>query len=149
MKRIAILMHETTAVMRRRFEQAAKPLGLTLNQWKALGILADRGPLRQGALVEALRASPMTVSDLCDRLEKAGLVTREASVEDSRAKDVALTGEGRRKVAQMRDVAGAVFAEVFAGIDPAELDVAERVMARMMENLHGEIPGDKDRDDDR
>lgn len=141
MKRIAILLHETTAVLRRRFEQAAKPQGLTLNQWKALGKLADRGgPMRQVELGEALRASPMTVSDLCDRLERAGLVTREPSAEDSRAKDVALTPAGRRKVGQMRDVAEAVFAEAFEGIAPADLEAAERALGQMMENLHGEAP---------
>jgi DNA-binding MarR family transcriptional regulator len=137
MKDIAMLLHETAALMRRRFEQAARPEGLTLMQWRALGLIEREGALRQVAIGEALEASPMTISDLADRLECAGLVTRATDPEDSRAKTLALTAAGAAKVTAMRALSDAMFAEVFAGIAPEESDGLRASLGKIKRNLGG------------
>ena len=77
MRDIMMLLHETAGLMRRRFEQAARPEELTLMQWRALGLLERNGPMRQVEIKEALEASPMTISDLAERMQSAGLVVRQ------------------------------------------------------------------------
>jgi len=135
MKDIAILLHETTGLLRRRFEAAAKPEGLTLLQWRALRLLSLDGPMRQVALGEALEASPMTVSDLAERLEGMGLISRGPDPTDSRAKSLDLTATGRAKVDAMRALTEAMFAEVFAGLTPEDIDGLRGALGKIKDNL--------------
>ncbi|UOA28218.1 MarR family transcriptional regulator [Pseudosulfitobacter sp. DSM 107133] len=135
MKDIGILLHETAGLMRRRFEQAARPEGLTLMQWRALGLLEREGPLRQVTIKEALEASPMTISDLADRLQAAGLVTRQVDPHDSRAKTLTLTPAGQAKVAGMHRISEAVFAEVFAGVSPETAAALQDGLQAIKDNL--------------
>lgn len=134
-KDIAILLHETAGLVRRRFERAARPEGLTLLQWRALGLLEREGPLRQVAVVEALETSPMTVSDLAERLEAAGLVRRASDPEDSRAKTLAVTEQGAAKLAAMRSISGEVFDEVFAGFSDTDSAALKAGLQRIKNNL--------------
>lgn len=136
-----MLIHETAALMRRRFEQAARPEGLTLMQWRTLGFLSRNGPQKQVALVEALEASPMTVSDLAERMETAGLVTRLPDPSDGRAKVLALTGAGEAKVAAMKAIADEVFADALGGVSDETLAALTRGLGRIKDNLGGKPSG--------
>lgn len=135
MKSLAFSLHETANLMKRRFEQEAKPIGLTLQQWRVLGVLSREGTQRQSALVEATQSAPMTISDVLDRLEKAGLVDRTASTEDSRAKDVSLTEAGTLKSQEIKSIAEGVFAQIFDGIPEADLDTTLRTLNRICKNI--------------
>lgn len=135
MKELAILLQETSGLMKRRFEQVARPAGLTLLQWRALRCLEVSGPMRQVALVDAIETTPMTVSDMADRLEKARLITREADPEDSRAKILKITDLGVAKLAEMRQTANAVFAEIMAGLTEADITAMQSSLATMKDNL--------------
>ena len=135
MKDLAMLLHEAAGLMRRRFEQAARPFGLTLMQWRALGLLGKNGPMRQVAIGEALEASPMTISDLAERLSSAGLVTRRPDPTDSRAKQLDLTEEGRQMIARMATRADEIFAESFSGITGPERDAMMSALEKMKTNL--------------
>lgn len=137
MKDIAMMLHETSGLVRRRFEQAARPQGLTLMQWRALGLIDQHGPMRQVAIGEAMEASPMTISDLAERLQTAGLITREPDPSDSRAKVLALTDHGSEKLRLMRRISEAVFAEVFAGVTDREAAALRQALLRIKDNLGG------------
>lgn len=135
MKDLAMLLHETAAMMRRRFEQVARPEGLTLMQWRTLGLLARHGPLRQVAVGTALEASPMTVSDLAERMEAAALITRFPDPEDGRAKMLALTEAGERKLETMRSISEAAFAEILDGLGPGDIAALRGALTRIKDNL--------------
>lgn len=140
MKNIAVMLHEATGLMRRRFEAAARPQKLTLMQWRFLGTLARKGAMRQVALGEAIKASPMTVSDVAERLVAAGLICRDTDPDDSRAKIVALTPAGERKTEIMRDISAGVFADAFDGVSEADLEAMQRALPKIIENLGGKLP---------
>ncbi len=138
MKPIGLLLHETSTLMKRRFEAAVRPENLTLAQWRFLGLLGrEEAPMRQVAIAEALNAAPMTVSDLADRLEQMGLIERQPSPVDSRAKEVLLTEAGQVKYQEMKALAAAVFADVFEGIPQADLDQLQSTLTRILDNLGG------------
>ncbi len=71
---------------------------VTLAQYRALVVLAARGPQRPTALAEALGVHPSTVTRLCDRLVAKRLIRRGASPTNRREVIVALTSKGRRLV---------------------------------------------------
>ena len=49
---------------------------VTVPQFRALVVLAGRGPLNPGAFADALGVHPSTATRMCDRLVAKGLITR-------------------------------------------------------------------------
>jgi DNA-binding MarR family transcriptional regulator len=76
---------------------------VTLPQYRALVVLAARGPQGAGALAEALDVSPSTATRMCDRLVRKRLVTRRTDRSDRRLVRLALTAAGRDLVQQVTE----------------------------------------------
>jgi DNA-binding MarR family transcriptional regulator len=74
---------------------------VTLPQYRALVVLAARGPQGTAELAAALAVTPSTVTRLCDRLVRKGLVRRHRQAGDRRTVRIALTGAGRDLVAEV------------------------------------------------
>jgi DNA-binding MarR family transcriptional regulator len=77
---------------------AAVEHDVTLPQYRALVVLASRGPVRPSELAEALAVHPSTVTRLCDRLAAKRLVHRGESPANRREVSIRLTPKGRRLV---------------------------------------------------
>lgn len=71
---------------------------VTLPQYRALVVLASRGPQRPSGLAEALAVHPSTITRLCDRLVAHRLVGRTESPENRREIVISLTPKGKRLV---------------------------------------------------
>jgi len=71
---------------------------VTLPQFRALVVLASRGPLNPGAFAEALEVHVSTATRMCDRLVTKGLISRQAPPTSRRELMLALTPRGRRIV---------------------------------------------------
>ena len=135
MKNIALLLQESSSLLKREFERTARPHNLTLTQWRVLGELARSGAKKQVELGGLINASPMTVSDVAERLDAAGFIRRETDPEDSRAKLLLLTDKGNQMVEVMRELAAEVFAKAMAGIPPQDIDTLTHALTRITENL--------------
>ncbi|MFF5637003.1 MarR family winged helix-turn-helix transcriptional regulator [Streptomyces sp. NPDC012825] len=77
------------------FTVAAASENLTASQGRALTALR-RGPAAMRALAESMTCDASNMTGIVDRLEKRGLVRREADASDRRVKNVVLTAEGER-----------------------------------------------------
>ncbi|MER8048077.1 MarR family transcriptional regulator [Streptomyces sp. NPDC094032] len=77
------------------FTLAAASEHLTASQAKALTALR-RGPAAMRALADTMTCDASNITGIIDRLEKRGLVRREADPSDRRVKNVTLTPEGER-----------------------------------------------------
>src|SRR5690242_8818690 len=71
---------------------------VTLPQYRALVVLASRGPQRPTELADALAVHPSTITRLCDRLVAKRLVDRSESPANRREVSIRLTPKGRRLV---------------------------------------------------
>ena len=71
---------------------------VTLPQYRALVVLASRGPRLVGELAEALGIHPSTATRLCDRLVAKKLVTRATGRDNRRETTISLSIKGRRLV---------------------------------------------------
>lgn len=95
---------------------AAVDHDVTLPQYRALVVLAGRGPQRPTELAEALAVHPSTITRLCDRLVAKRLVHRGASSANRREVSIRLTPKGQRLVdavtAHRRDEIAAIAANV-------------------------------------
>jgi DNA-binding MarR family transcriptional regulator len=87
---------------------------VTLPQYRALVVLAARGPRGTAELAAALAVSPSTATRMCDRLVRKGLVRRTRRAGDRRGVRIALTPAGRGLVAQVTRRRRAELARVLA-----------------------------------
>lgn len=74
---------------------------ITLPQFRALVVLAQRGPLRAGELAEVLAVHPSTLTRLADRLARKGLIERRVPEHSRREVEIHLLDEGRELVAEV------------------------------------------------
>src|SRR4051794_26602827 len=93
---------------------------VTLAQYRALVVVAGRGPVNVGVLAELLGSHPSTVTRLCDRLTARGLVTRRGSPESRREVTVALSARGRGVVDTVTRARRAELAAIVARIPRAQ-----------------------------
>jgi DNA-binding MarR family transcriptional regulator len=91
-------------------------------QLRALTAVGRYDELNLSQLAEALGALPSSASRLCDRLEAAGLLTRDTGRASRRAVSLRLTPEGEALLAQARTSRQEQIAQVLAAMTPAARD---------------------------
>lgn len=80
---------------------AAVDEDVTLPQYRALVVLAQRGTRRPADLAAALTVTPSTATRMCDRLVAKGLIVRDRSDDDRREVTVSLSTSGRDLVREV------------------------------------------------
>lgn len=141
-------MTAVTSVMRAhqillaRVDETLKPFALTFARYELLTLLSftrdGRMPLSSAA--SRLQVHPTSVTNTVDRLEAAGLVTREPHPGDRRATLVALTPDGRDLAAR---ATAALNDEVFAapGLAPADVEDLVAIVARLRDAAGDVVSG--------
>ncbi|MEV0272343.1 MarR family transcriptional regulator [Hamadaea sp. NPDC050747] len=74
---------------------------VTLPQFRALVVLATRGPQRVVDIAAELGVNPSTGTRMCERLVGKGLIERQRDDADRRQVQVSLTAAGRQVVAEV------------------------------------------------
>src|SRR5207237_4472081 len=90
---LGFLSHGIARLIRKRFDQRARGLGLTRAQWQVLAHLARHEGINQAGLAEILEIEPITLGRLIDRMEEAGWVERRQHPSDRRARQLYLTAQ--------------------------------------------------------
>ena len=96
--------------------------------------------LRLSDLGKRLLVRPPSVTNLVDRLERAGLVARSTAIRDQRAKHVKMTGAGRELVARVLRQHPAQIREVLAGLNDDEQRELHDLMTKLGEHLQSLQP---------
>ncbi len=89
------------------------------SQLRVLAALDRSGPMNLTSLARELGAIPSSASRLCDRLEAAGLVTREVSAGSRREVTLSVSTEGRRRLEAFALTRQEDFARVLELMTPA------------------------------
>ena len=123
---------------------AARSLGaaadeVTLAQYRALVVLASRGPQRVGDLAGFLDVTASTATRMCDRLVRKGLAQRHRSSSDRRTVRVHISATGRDLVAAVTQRRRGEVQAIVERMPPAD---RERLVAtlRMFADAAGEVP---------
>ncbi|MGY4800863.1 MarR family winged helix-turn-helix transcriptional regulator [Teichococcus aerofrigidensis] len=133
------LLAQTARQWRRWADNRLQRFGLTEATWlPLLRIARAEAPMRQKDLARSLALDGSSVVRLVDALEAAGLVERRGEEGDRRARVLVLTDQGRATVAQVEQVARAARETALAGLDEAELVIADRVLRHIGARLAAE-----------
>jgi DNA-binding MarR family transcriptional regulator len=111
----------------------------TIAQYRALVVLASRGPQRMVDLAGALDVAPSTAGRMCDRLVRKGLIRRHRARTDRRAVLVSLTGAGREVVDQATARRRALIEEILGRLAAGEQHAVAEAL-RAFADAAGEIP---------
>jgi DNA-binding MarR family transcriptional regulator len=76
-----------------------------------------------------------TASRMVDSMVSSGLVKREIAEEDQRRRVVGLTADGEELLRKIWPIMEKNFGKLIEGIDPDEIEVCARVLAKMVENV--------------
>ncbi|MCD2179688.1 MarR family winged helix-turn-helix transcriptional regulator [Rhizobium sp. C1] len=132
---IGILLHDVARLMRKRFEQRARPVGLTRSQWQTLLLLSKNEGLHQKALAEMQEVEPITLMRLIDKLSERGLVERRKHETDRRIWLLYMTDRGRELLSGMRELGEETRNESLEGIPDEERVRLFQMLETMKTNL--------------
>jgi MarR family transcriptional regulator, 2-MHQ and catechol-resistance regulon repressor len=132
-----LLLWKASKAVEAQAQRSVKATGLCLSDFGVMEALLHKGPLPISALGKKVLLSSGSMTAAVDRLERSGLVDREATSTDRRARIVHLTEEGSKLIRR-------VFAEherdmerVFSRLDKPE----RQALANLLRKLGHEVEG--------
>ena len=124
--------------LHRRTDARFEPHGVTADQFVLLATLARGGTLNQRELARRMPSDPSTVRAMLVLLEKRGLVQRDRHPIDSRARTVALTELGRRKVRQLWKAGKPIRSQMIESLQSNEVETFVRLLRKVAASLNRE-----------
>jgi DNA-binding MarR family transcriptional regulator len=112
---------------------------VTLPQYRALVVLASRGPQRVIDISTELGVTPSTGTRMCDRLVRKGLARRSRSASDRREVRLALTPTGRELVQEVTNRRRTELERLVKAI-PAASHQPVTAALRALSEAAGEVP---------
>ena len=134
-RNFGFLLHDVARLMRKRFEQNARGLGLTRSQCSVLAHLSRHEGIQQGGLADILEIEPITLTRLLDRLEEAGLVERRAHPKDRRIRLLHLTAKAHPLIGEIFSIGAATRGEALEGVAEEERERLFAILSSMKANL--------------
>jgi DNA-binding MarR family transcriptional regulator len=135
------LLSDAARLMRKRFEQNARELGLTRAQWQALAYLARNEGVSQCALADMLDIEPITLGRTIDRLEAQGLVERRPHATDRRAWRLYLREAALPLLEAIAPVSEQTRQEALAGVSEEDRAALTRALETARVNLVAALSG--------
>ena len=116
---------------------------ISMQQYRALAVLAIRGPLRPVDLAAALGVDPSTATRLCDRLVPKRLISRRRQVHDRREVRLDLTPSGRQLVDRVSEQRRRHVNDICRAVPAAERATVARAFALFASAAESAVgPGD-------
>ncbi|EJJ30198.1 transcriptional regulator [Rhizobium sp. CF142] len=132
---LGFLLHDVARLLRKRFEQRAKDLGLTRSQWQTLAYLANNEGIHQSGLAEILEIEPITLVRILDKLAERGLIERRQHPTDRRIWLLYMREAAHPILAEMRKIGDVTRGEALESITPEQRDQLFHILSVMKTNL--------------
>ena len=104
------------------FQAAMQGIGVDMTsvQFAALDAIVQQPGIDQASLAATISFDRATIGGVVDRLEAKGLVQRQVSTEDRRARRLQATPAGLAQLAAVRPTVEALQAEILSALSPDE-----------------------------
>jgi DNA-binding MarR family transcriptional regulator len=113
-------------------EEKLSEVGLSLPKLAALIQLSEAGDsLPLGQLADRLACVKSNVTQLVDRLEADGLVTRSADTSDRRSRLAVLTSAGRKALGKGQAIQQQAEHDLFGGLSPEDGEKLHQLLAKL------------------
>jgi len=132
---IGFLLHDVSRLLRKRFDQRARTIGLSRAQWSVLAHLSRNEGINQSALADILEIEPITLVHQLDRLEAAGWIERRLDPNDRRVRLLYLKDLGRTILGKLQKLGIETKAEAVIGLSATEQDALIDALTKIKTNL--------------
>jgi DNA-binding MarR family transcriptional regulator len=132
------LINRAGISMASRFGMVLRRAGVSLQDWRVLAALRERGGLRLTELAARTSIEISTLSRLVAGMEAAGLVSRARDSDDARAIAIRLTAAGDGLAARLTPEAEQLERTALAGFSEAEATLLKTQLERLYGNLSAE-----------
>lgn len=133
---LGFLISDVSRLLRKRFDERARLIGVTRQQWRTLSVLKRHEGSNQGMLAELLEVEPITLGRMIDRLEEAGWVERRRDPGDRRVWRIHLTDAAQPILLQLKTIADALFVDAAEGISADDQDRLHALLEQLRDNLN-------------
>jgi len=133
--RLGFLIHDASRLRRSAFDRCLKPLNVTRSQWWVLAYLSRQDGMTQSQLAEELDLGKVAIGGLIDRLQKSGLVRRDADASDRRVNRIFLEPKSKQLINRMRKVSHQLNQQILAGLPETQLETTAKTLDTMKRNL--------------
>src|SRR5690349_15855770 len=96
-RRLPPLLRRAWYGLNQAFRRRIAHLGLTPDQFTVLRTLIEQEGITQSQLTATMTSDPNTVASLVNRMEKAGLISRETHERDRRANRLRVSRQGNTR----------------------------------------------------
>ena len=132
---IGFLLADVSRLLRRDFDERARSIGVTRQQWRVLTVLARNQGINQGSLADRLEVEPITLSRMVDRLQDAGLVERRADPLDRRAWLLYLSDAATPLIAKLQKIGQELSEYAMEGMSTEDRALFADMLERSRQNL--------------
>lgn len=129
------LINRAGARLAFRFNQALRPHGVGVQEWRVLAVLYAHGGQRMSALAQLTSIDRTTLSRLTTRMEVAGLLERRRTEEDGREVHVVLATKGQETTEAILPLAHHYEDVAVSGLSEEEAAQLKRLLAKVYGNL--------------
>ncbi|MCC6471457.1 MAG: MarR family transcriptional regulator [Alphaproteobacteria bacterium] len=134
-RNLGFLLHDVARLLRTRFEQKARGLGLTRAQWRALAHIERNPAINQARLAEILEVEPISLARLVDRLEKLGLVERRPHPTDRRMHTLHVARKSLPMIDKLHVLGAEAREEAMLGLAKADREALLEMLLHIKSNL--------------
>ncbi len=106
-------------------------MDLSPHDARALRVIGHHGPTRLGVVADHLRIAARSATDVVDRLEARGLVSRSPDPDDRRALSVSLTERGVEVLAQVDERRKEGAEDFFGALTPAQRHTLSSLLGKL------------------
>jgi MarR family 2-MHQ and catechol resistance regulon transcriptional repressor len=126
-----VVLARAYAAVARAVEAQIAQHGLTTTEFGILEALHHKGPLLLGEIQRKVLVTSGGITYLVDRLVAKGLVTREPSPDDRRARYAVLTPEGKQLIAEIFPAHAAFLAGMLSTLNEREQGEATALLRKL------------------
>lgn len=130
---VGFLIHDVGRLIRYRFDNRARTLGVTRPQSRLLFLLNRAPGENQAKLADLLEVERITLCRMIDRLEEASLVERRPDPMDRRAWRIFLTPQGETILEKLNLIGMTLHEDLMAVLSPDEADQFFATLTKLRE----------------
>ncbi|MEV0696952.1 MarR family transcriptional regulator [Saccharopolyspora sp. NPDC050389] len=129
------LVKRVQQLLRQACDEGLRPVELSMSQYAVLRALSDHPDIPAAELARRCFVTRQSLRDVLNGLRKADLVSVAEQATTGRARPVALTAEGRKRLRAADEVVTETETRMLTGFSAGEQDRLSALLARCADNL--------------
>jgi len=135
---VVSLTSKLARICAKAIERPLEKTGISLQEFKIIGLLIGEQNINQKALANKLLVKPATLSVAIDRLERKGTIQRNTSATDKRVNLLSLCKDV--DLSEMNALLSNIEGKMLKGINQQDIDTTLKSLKKMIQNLENDEP---------